>query len=93
MTNPIKEGRLISSDIQSYCLSNASLFNPPGGTAFSVRVFKDVACPPGRPIVSGIDSVTSWVGKYIDTFLQPLVRQMPLYVKDTKSDINLIGEV
>lgn len=29
--------------------------------------------PPGRPIISSIDSVTSRIGRYVDTFLQPLV--------------------
>lgn len=37
------------------------------------KVHKDPVHPPGRPIISGIDSVTSRVGRYIDHFLQPLV--------------------
>lgn len=38
-------------------------------------VHKDRLHTPGRPIVSGIDSITSRVGRYIDHFLQPLVVQ------------------
>lgn len=38
------------------------------------KIHKNAAQPPGRPIVSGIDSVTSRIGRYIDFHLQPLVR-------------------
>lgn len=37
------------------------------------KVHKNPIKPPGRPIVSGIDSLTSRVGKYVDHFLQPAV--------------------
>lgn len=46
--------------------------------------------PPGRPIVSGIDSVTSHIGRYIDFHLQPLVKSIPSYLKDTGDTIRLL---
>lgn len=42
ISNPTKEGRLVSLDVQPSYLSNASLCNPPGGMASSVRVLRDV---------------------------------------------------
>ena len=57
------------------------------------KVNKDPVCPPGRPIVSGIDSVTSRVGKYIDFYLQPLVRNMPSFLKDTRQVINMLSVI
>lgn len=47
------------------------------------KVHKDPANPPGRPIISGIDSVTSRIGRYINVFLQPLVVQTPSFLKDS----------
>lgn len=37
------------------------------------KVHKTLFNPPGRPIISGIDSITSRISKYIDFYLQPLV--------------------
>lgn len=47
------------------------------------KVHKNLVHPPGRPIVSGIDSLTSRVGKFIDQFLQPLVTRTPAFLKDS----------
>lgn len=62
---------------------------------YFLKVNKSPTCPPGHPIVSGIDSVTSQVGRYIDyylqPYLQPLVQKMPLYIKDTRHTINLLS--
>ncbi|XP_077341766.1 suppressor of cytokine signaling 5 isoform X1 [Lithobates pipiens] len=55
------------------------------------KLHKSTTCPPGRPIVSGIDSVTSRVGRYIDFFLQPLVKKIPSYVRDTKQILNMLN--
>lgn len=57
------------------------------------KIQKSLTCPPGRPIVSGIGSIMSRVGKYIDHFLQPLVHQVPSYVKDTRHVINLLSKI
>lgn len=36
------------------------------------KVHKNKIKPPGRPIISGINSVHSRLGEYLDVFLQPL---------------------
>lgn len=46
------------------------------------NVHKSLNNPRGRHIVSGINSITSRIGKYVDVFLQPLVNT-PAFLKDT----------
>lgn len=57
------------------------------------KIHKTLVNPPGRFIISGIDSITSRVGKYIDQYLQLLVMGTPSFLKDTKHVINLLSEV
>lgn len=57
------------------------------------KVHKNVTHPPGRPIISGIDSVTSRIERYIDFYLQPLVRTMSSYLKGTKDTIQLLDNI
>lgn len=47
------------------------------------KVHKSVGTPPGHPINSSINSITSYIGKYIDSFLQPLVVHSASYLKNT----------
>lgn len=54
------------------------------------KIHKDMINPPGRPIVNGIDSISSWLGQYIDHFLQPLVCKTDAFLKDTKHIIQTI---
>ena len=39
---------------------------------------------PGRPVVSSVNCHTSSISKYVDYHLQPIVKDMPSYVRDTK---------
>lgn len=57
------------------------------------KVHKDPVCPPGRATISGIDLVTSRVGKHIDHFLQPLVIKTTSYLRDSAQVINLFQHV
>lgn len=57
------------------------------------KIHKDSSNPPGRPIVSGIESLTSRLGEYIDLHLQPLVKKTRAYLKDTKHTLQLIKEL
>ena len=43
---------------------------------------------PGRPIISGCDSLTEKLSIYIDHFLKPLVALIPSYIKDTTHFLN-----
>lgn len=54
------------------------------------KIHKDTENPPGRPIISGIDSLFSQIGEYLDVYLQPLVKKYPAYLKDSKQLINLL---
>lgn len=56
------------------------------------KVHKSTTNPPGRPIISGIDSVTARIGKYIDKFLQPLVTATPSYLRDTTQVLNFLEQ-
>ena len=44
----------------------------------------------GRPIVSSCSSVTENISQFVDTWLQPLMRNLPSFIKDTSEFINLI---
>lgn len=72
-------------------------FLVPSGTRTPIiyylpKVHKNLVCTPGWPIVSSIDSITSRVDNYINTFLQPLVKDMPSYIRVTNAVINLLKD-
>lgn len=54
------------------------------------KIHKDQINPPGRPIIAGIDSLTSNLGCYIEHFLQELVVQLPSYVSDSGHMLELL---
>lgn len=54
------------------------------------KIHKCKENPPGRPIVNGIDSLTTRMGQYIDYFIQPAVQQTQAYLKDTKHVLQLL---
>lgn len=54
------------------------------------KVYKNQTNPPGRPIISVINSISSRLGEYLDTYLQPLVQQYPAYLRDSKHLINML---
>ena len=48
---------------------------------------------PGCPVVSSINCHTSNISKYIDYLLQPIVEEIPSYVKDNNDVINKINAI
>ena len=48
---------------------------------------------PGRPAVSSINCHTANISKYVDHHLQPIVKQIPSYVKDMKNFTNKMNAV
>ena len=48
---------------------------------------------PGRPVVSSINCHTTNISKFIDYHLQPIVKQIPSYVKDTNDFISKINAI
>lgn len=51
------------------------------------KVQKKVKSIPGRPIVSGNDSLTQGISEYINDILTPLVTGLPSYIRDTKDAV------
>lgn len=47
------------------------------------KIHKNAQSPPGRPIVSGIGSLTEPSSIYIDEILKPFVTSLPSFVQDT----------
>ena len=47
--------------------------------------------PPGRPIVSGIGTLTEYVSAIVDRELQPLLANIPSYIKDTTDFFNKVS--
>ena len=43
-----------------------------------------------RPIVLSVNSITENISKFVDHWLQPIVKQLPSYIKDTNTFANLI---
>lgn len=55
---------------------------------FVPKIHKSQTNPPGRPIISGIDSLFMWLWSYIDGYLQPLVKEGKSYLKDSRQLID-----
>lgn len=56
------------------------------------KVHKSLEDPPGRPIVSGIHGPTENLSKLVDSWLQPLVRQLPSFIQDTTHFLRVVEE-
>lgn len=56
------------------------------------KIHKETRPVPGRPIVSGIDSILEPLSQFCDHFLQPMVKQTPSYIQDTTDMLRLISE-
>ena len=46
---------------------------------------------PGRPVINSFNCQTSEISCFVDHHLQPLVREIPSYIKDTNDFINTIN--
>ena len=46
---------------------------------------------PGRPVINSIEYHTSEISRFVDHFLQPVVKQIPSYEKDTNYFINRVN--
>ena len=44
-----------------------------------------------RPIVSSVNSITENISSFVDFWLQPLVKRLPSFLKDTQHFVNLIS--
>lgn len=57
------------------------------------KIQKNKDQPPGRPIISGIGSLYSRVGEYLDIYLQPLVIRGKSYLKDSRELIKSLSTI
>ena len=48
---------------------------------------------PGRPVISSVNWHTSKISEYADSHLQPIVREIPSYVKDASDFLRKINAV
>ena len=48
---------------------------------------------PGRPVVSSVNCHTSSISRYVNYHLQPIVKDIPSYVRDTKDFITKLNHV
>lgn len=89
-----KDNELISTQELDF------LFKPhPRMAAFYLlpKVHKSMTNPPGRPVISGNDTLMEPISKYVDFFIKPLLPSLPAYIQDTTDvlcqirDHNFIG--
>ena len=57
------------------------------------KIHKGISPPPGRPIVSAINSPTERISKFIDHFLNPCATRVPSYVKDTTHFLTILDQL
>lgn len=48
------------------------------------KIHKKLSSPPGRPIISGIGSLTENASKLVDCFLMPHMIKLPSHIKDSQ---------
>ena len=59
--------------------------------AFLKKIHK---CPMGiRPIVSTVNSATANLAEFLDHYLQPIMKQLPAYLKDTTQFLREIADI
>lgn len=56
------------------------------------KIHKDLQNPPGRPIVSGIGSVTEPMSQFVDSHIKDLVHSLPSYLRDTMDFLNKLSD-
>ena len=49
--------------------------------------------PPGRPIISGIDTLTEKLSGFVDSFLNPLLVHIPSFIKDTTDFLRTLNTI
>ncbi|CAJ0967333.1 unnamed protein product [Ranitomeya imitator] len=57
------------------------------------KIHKSLVDPPGRPIVSGVDSVFSRIGTFLDKILNPIAKKSKSYIQDTTDFLNKLEAV
>lgn len=65
--------------------------NPRNPTFYMLpKIHKNLESPPGRPIISGNESITEPASKFVDSFIKPFVGKLPSFIQDTTHVLNTI---
>uniref|UniRef100_A0A8C5Q9K2 Reverse transcriptase domain-containing protein n=1 Tax=Leptobrachium leishanense TaxID=445787 RepID=A0A8C5Q9K2_9ANUR len=57
------------------------------------KVHKSVTNPPGRPIISGNNSLTEKLSQFVDHYLHPFVEETPSYTRDTLNALQHLEDI
>ena len=57
------------------------------------KIHKDLSNPPGRPIVTGNRCPTERISQFVDFFLQPGVKSIRSYIKDTTRFLSVLNSI
>ncbi|XP_041424610.1 uncharacterized protein LOC121395346 isoform X1 [Xenopus laevis] len=57
------------------------------------KVHKGIEHVKGRPIISGIDGLNENLSRIVDNMLQPIVKLLPSYVRDTGHYLNIVEKI
>lgn len=57
------------------------------------KIHKNLENPPGRPIISGNESITEPASKFVDSFIKPIVCKLPSFIQDTTQVLNNIRKL
>lgn len=60
---------------------------------YTPKIHKRLHKPPGRPIISGINSIFSRLGEYLDKYLKPIVQKGKSYLRDSQQLIQELQEI
>ena len=74
-------------------IGNALVVENPKTAKFYLSPKIHKANVPGRPITNAINSATSTIAEYVDFNLQPMVKKLKSYIKDTTDFLNKLEEI
>lgn len=57
------------------------------------KTHKSLTSPPGRPIISGIETITGPSSKFIDFAIKPITSALPAYLQDTTHMLKKLQEM
>lgn len=57
------------------------------------KIHKNLAKPPGRPIIAGMGSLIEKISVFVDSFLKPHVQSLPSFVQDSQDMIKILQSV
>ncbi|XP_053549033.1 complement C1s subcomponent-like [Bombina bombina] len=67
---------------------------PKTATFYSLpKLHKNKLPPPGRPIISGMGSLTEKISQYVDFCLRPYLLNLPSYIKDTLDVLKKLNDI